>query len=38
MSDIFYLMCGLMIGLLMRVVNVLLDVAIKEIEKRVPRS
>ena len=38
MSDIYFLMLGLVVGLLMRVFNALLDVVIKEIEKRVPRS
>lgn len=38
MSDLYYFLCGLGIGLLMKVVNALLDWAIKEVEKRVPRS
>lgn len=38
MSDIYFLMVGMGIGLAMRVIIALLDVAIKEIEKHVPRS
>lgn len=38
MSDIYYLLFGMVIGLVMRVLMALLDVAIKEIEKHVPRS
>lgn len=38
MSDIYFLMVGMGIGLTMRVIVALLDVAIKEIEKHVPRS
>ncbi len=38
MSDIYFLMVGMGIGLTMRVIIALLDVAIKEIEKHVPRS
>lgn len=38
MSDIYFLMVGMGIGLMMRVIIALLDVAIKEIEKHVPRS
>jgi capsular polysaccharide biosynthesis protein len=37
MSDIYYLLVGMVIGLGMRVLMALLDVAIKEIEKHVPR-
>ena len=38
MSDIYYLLVGMGLGLCMRVLIALLDVAIKEIEKHVPRS
>lgn len=38
MSDIYFLMVGMGIGLTMRVIIALIDVAIKEIEKHVPRS
>jgi len=38
MSDIYYLLVGMGLGLTMRVVIALLDVAVKEIEKHVPRS
>jgi len=37
MSDIYYLLFGMGLGLGMRVLMALLDVAIKEIEKHVPR-
>jgi hypothetical protein len=37
MSDIYYLLVGMGIGIGMRVLMALLDVAIKEIEKHVPR-
>jgi len=37
MSDIYYLLVGMGLGLCMRVLIALLDVAIKEIEKHVPR-
>lgn len=38
MNDIQYLCTGIGIGLLMRTIIALLDWAIKEIEKHVPRS
>lgn len=37
MSDIYFLLVGMGLGLFMRVLIALLDVAIKEIEKHVPR-
>jgi len=37
MSDIYYLLVGMVIGLGMRVLMALLDVAIMEIEKHVSR-
>lgn len=36
MNDIYYLLVGMGLGLLMRVLIALLDVAIKEIDKHVP--
>lgn len=37
MSDIYYLLVGMVIGLGMRVLMALLDVVIMELEKHVPR-
>jgi hypothetical protein len=37
MNDIYYLLVGMGLGLGMRVLIALLDVAVKEIEKHVPR-
>jgi hypothetical protein len=37
MNDIYYLLVGMGFGLGMRVLIALLDVAIKQIEKHVPR-
>lgn len=38
MGDIYFLLVGMALGIFMRVFLALVEVAIKEIEKHVPRS